>query len=188
MSLTYHHCINLDRVVYDAIHPHPDYSEHNYLRQYRWLEKQAGFYPLFVGVGTSDSDIYITGYSNNWEEEDPDSEGGLDDDPFNGVLFSFSQVEKILFSDYMDWNSVLNTSDVDRMSESLKTRVLRPAWSHDDWLNRARVRPGCVQGVVPSLDLRRADRIWVKDEATRLILERMGFTKILIHQLLYPHH
>ena len=61
----YHHCRPLESIVYGDVKANPEHVVPEHIQPYNWLEKEVGFYPLFLAVGETIEDIYMTGYANN---------------------------------------------------------------------------------------------------------------------------
>jgi len=76
--LQYHHCRSLDSAVYGRVEASPEHADQDFKDAYSWLEKEVGFYPLFLAVGTTDEDIRMTGYQNQWRKILSDGLNGKD--------------------------------------------------------------------------------------------------------------
>ena len=50
------HCLPVSSVSYGVLTPDPSFSDEDFRPAYRWAEAEVGFYPLFLGLGPSDSD------------------------------------------------------------------------------------------------------------------------------------
>jgi len=64
--LIYHHCRPLDSVVYGRAEASSEHADEYFKYAYSWLEKEVRFFPIFLSVGTTDEDIRMTGYQNQW--------------------------------------------------------------------------------------------------------------------------
>lgn len=186
--LLYHHCMDLENVVYGEIKANPKYSDPDFKRAYGWLEKEVGFYPMFLAVGTKRYDILITGYDTQWKKITLSSyrDGKVintlrkkGEFP-NWVLFSFDNMEGI-FTDYEYWHCVLGGDNTANKNE--RKWILKPSWGKARWLRKARKDPGSVQLVTDKLDLRNAKRVWVRNENTKNNLEDMGFSKVNVRRI-----
>ena len=158
-----------------------------------WLEKQVGFYPLFMAVGTTDDDIGMTGYSRQWAKiigsrynhEKKRSTNLLrkkNEFP-NDVLFSFNSVEGI-FVDYEYWFYALNSGYNDyKVSPKYIKWIFKRSWTKADWLRKTRKNPCSVMFAASQLDLRLADRLWVRNNKTKENLEYMGFSNVQVKRI-----
>ena len=192
--LQYHHCMSLERVIFGEVKPNPEQADSDFKGAYSWLEKQVGFYPLFLAVGQSEEDVRMTGYQNQWRKLLVISKKGneyVQKGQFpNDVLFSFMDVDGV-FMDYDYWHLVLNASHKDyQMTDYEKRLVLKPSWPKSKWLRKARKNSHSVQLVVPSLFLPRAKRIWVRNQKTRKLVETIGFENVEVRRVLLeePDH
>ena len=141
-----------------------------------WLQERTGFYPLFVAVG--DEGIFQAGYNANWRrvtsiKYDGDkritTQRRAGQFP-NVVLFSFEDVPDPVFVDYQYWFIVLGRSNGKRdVSAYDQKLIFKPKRTRQRWLRTS--RSGDVMAVVPSLDLRTACRVWVRNEDSRKLLE-----------------
>ncbi len=61
VMLTYHHCRSLKSIVHGEVRASPEHAD-EFKDSYAWLEKQVGFYPIFLAVGTTEEDIRMAGY------------------------------------------------------------------------------------------------------------------------------
>lgn len=190
--LQYHHCIDLEKVVFGEIKGNPKYSNFNsdvefFKESYLWLEKEVRFYPLFLAVGTTEEDIRMTGYQNQWakllvESKDRNEYRKKGEFP-NYVLFSFQNIEGI-FMDYDGWHLVLNASYKNyQMTNYEKRLIFKRSWSKSKWLRKTR-KQHSVQLVTSKLYLPFADRIWVRNKKTKTILENMGFRNVEVKRIL----
>lgn len=189
--LLYHHSRLLESVRYGEIAANPAYSDPDFKDAYRWLEKEIGFYPLFLAVGINEDDLRMTGYQNNWrrfigtEIEDGKlvrkyRRGG---EFSNEVLFSFEHVDGI-FMDYDYWHIALNAAgDRDTITDYEKRLIFKPSWRKTRWLNKAKYDPHSVQLAAPRLHLPAASLIRVRNKSTQLMLEMRGFQNIEVRRI-----
>ncbi len=171
---------------------------------YRWLEERLGFWPIFLAVGPEDA-IGMTGYQHNWRRVVRSSrEGRILRKPGESpdvVLFVWkTPLPGIVYSDYGDWHWILNSVEFDRENPHIarltaipprvEKMVFHPSWPPSRWL-RASMDPNgdAVQGLVPALDLRTADEVWCRREASRRALIRMGFRpeRVLVQRVTVHH-
>ena len=183
----YHHAIGLDHLgrIDGVLVPDPALSDPDFLPAYRWAEREVGFFPLFLSVGTTADDMRMTGYQNNWQP--PDRLGTHDPDPADRrlVLFSFDSVAGV-FSDYSAWHIVLNSSHCDyRVGRRYTSWILRRSWPTSRWLREARRCPHSVQLLAPRLDLREAVRVWTPDDESRRQVERLGYAGVRVKRVAY---
>ena len=192
--LLYHHCRSLDSVVYGEVEANPKYSDEHFKNAYSWLEKEVGFYPLFLAVGITKKDIQMTGYENQWNRVIGSKIVGRRKDGAyiqrnilrkkgrapNDVLFSFENVSKnSVFMDYLDWYLVLNSSHKNyQITDYEKRLIFKPSWNKAKWLRKAMIKPYSVQLVTPSLNLSNAKRIWVRNKQTKEELISKGFKNV----------
>lgn len=163
----YHYCMPMAKVRYGVLVPDPAYSDPDLLPAYQWLEKEVGFFPLFLAVGSSIESIRMTGYPNQKDN----------------VLFSFNNVEGI-FMDYGYWHIVLNAGYRNyQISKREKSWIFKYSWSQSRWLKKAEKEPHSVQLVARELDLRRAKRIWVFSQFFREELEKLGFQNVRVRKM-----
>lgn len=186
--LLYHHCRDLRSVVYGEVKPNPKYSDPFYRDACLWLEKEVGFYPLFLAVGVTDEDLRMTGYQNQWRKILSESPKGKEyrkkgDFP-NDVLFSFEKVDGI-FMDYDHWHLVLNAGYKQyNMNEYERRLVFKPSWPASQWIRKAKKNQHTVQLVTRQLYLPDAQRILVRNEKTKKTLRLMDFENIEAKRLL----
>lgn len=205
-DLVYHHCTPYNQVKNEPIYGDPAFTSldddcpswrESSVYAFRWLEERVGFYPLFLAVGATEDDIRMTGYQNQWRRVASYSKAGNEyvkpGEFKNNVLFSFRHVNGV-FTDYMIWNiiygsliNVLNFKDDPEFQKELMEEANRPflsklmfkkSYSRADWLRFARKNPHHVQLLAPRLDLRAADRVWVRNEWTAEVLRRRGFKNV----------
>lgn len=208
----FHHCTDLKNLRYDVIYPAEEYTiraspvspkdlefDQFYLRSFKWWQKRAGFYPLFLAVGDTLEDIRMTGYDNQWRRI-ISSRGKRVKGRFktintlrkagtypNYVLLSFDDVDGI-YTDYDAWHIVLNEAGMDKgnkwdMKPHEFRQLTKPSYNKADWLRKARKEPHHVQLVTPYLDCRRAVRVWVRNLKTKRIVEAMGFRNVHVKRL-----
>lgn len=154
----------------------------------KWLEKQIGFAPIFMAVGNTEEDVYMTGYQNQWGKiltQSKDETTYLQRGQFpNRVLFSFKDISDGVFIDYMNWFIVLNSGYRDYQIKDHETRsIFRKSWSRSDWLRYTGRNPHSVMLVVPQLDLTKADHVSVRNKMTKLTLENLGFSNVDVVKL-----
>jgi hypothetical protein len=203
-KLLFHHCTNLSTLRYDTIVPSEQHTSKKEeingwddedlagwdVRANNWLKNEVGFYPLFMAVGSTLDDLYATGYSDNWrvtlsswfdKKKNKQCYTSRKKGEFpNQVLFSFKNIDCVFMD--CDWWIVTgyNNSFDDRFetTEQDKRRIFKYSWSRSKWLRRAANAPESVICVVPKLDLRQADRIWVRNQKTKKIMEKKGFENV----------
>ncbi len=201
--LLYHHCLPFKAVKFGKIRSAPKHTKAKYgdledpidfqivdidIRANLWLKKRVGFYPLFFSVGTGDDDdeLRATGYADQWRRlisQDKNgntyrSRGGFP----NEVLFSFAEIENAVYLDAGYWPMVFNTIDQEIVEYWVKI-IFKKSWTKSKWLRKSRQSPCSVQIVAPEMDLRKAERIWVRNRHTQNALKRMGFKNIEVKRL-----
>ena len=186
-TLKYHHCRSLDSVIFGEINANPEYFWESHKSAYLWLEKELGFYPIFLSVGTTDEDIRMTGYQKQFQKIISRSNKGNTyrkkaEFP-NYVLFSFEEIDGV-FTDYNAWNMILISGNKDgNITQYEKRLILKPSWNKSKWLNHAKKHPYHVQLVTDKLDLTLAKRIFVRNKITKNLLEDMGFNQVSVKRL-----
>ncbi len=193
--LYYHHCRSLDSVVFGEINPNPKYFDPDLKNAYLWLRKEVGFYPLFLSVGTSEEDLYMTGYANQWARIIGNKIVGRRIDGTyihknilrkrgefpNDVLFSFEEVNGV-FMDYMYWHFVFNIGLKNYHISNYKKRLIfKPSWSKSRWLRKAKDEPDSVQLITSKLNLPNAKRISVRNNQTKKLLENIEIRRMLVN-------
>lgn len=187
----FHHCRSLANSRFGTVAPIPEYSDPDFLPAYRWLQQQIGFFPLFVAVGKNESDIWNTGYQNQWRvylgydlEKKCHVYRRRGKFP-NKVLFSFEQLDG-MYLDNQWWDAVLNECRYpgDRVSLLVRRCLLKTSWSVKRWQKKALNEPGTVEMVVPKLDLSQASRVWVRNQPTKRKLEALGWHHVEVKRLL----
>lgn len=205
-----YHAMPLAQVKRGLLIPDPSYSDEEYLPAYRWLERETGFFPLFLAVGTVQEAVYVTGYSNQWrvyiggEPTDGGSWRKLyrkaGEFP-NYVLFalplsalagnsegnsertakdSFSGV----FTDYQWWNIVLtDCMNGTAVGQKLRRTLFKKSWARSKWLSTAAKDGHLVQVVAPQIDLDRAAFVWARNQETAKTLRQMGFANVQVKRL-----
>jgi len=158
-----------------------------------WLERQVGFYPLFLAVGHVKDDIAMTGYVYQWgtvkcwkADETIFKKAGEFD---NRVLFSYKDPpgNRLVYADYDNWFLVLNSSHCDfQISDRHRRMILKPSWKPSDWLRKARKDRSSVMAVCDCLDLRKADRVWARNKPTQKALLKMGFQNVQVKRYKTP--
>lgn len=188
--LQYHHSRSLESVVFGEIKANPEHSDPELRNAYSWLEKQVGFYPLFLSVGPTEEDIRMTNYQDNWRVKIFEDEYRKAGEFPNNVLFSFEDVDGV-FVDYQWWNLVISSGHVDyQMTDDEKSLIFKPSWRKSDWLREAtkerdpEKESHWVDLVTPTLYLPDAKRIWVRNNQTKKQLETMGFENTEVRRLL----
>jgi len=179
----------LESVVYGEIKAGRQYSDKDFQHAYDWLEKEVGFYPLFLAVGNTIDDIRMTRYDSQWGKIIYTvSKGNRSRNILrkagefpNYVLFSYENVDGV-FTDFDAWHIVLG-GNPEKVTEYQKKLIFKYSYKKSDWLRKARREPGYVQLVTPSLNLPDSDRIWVRNKKTKQYLEEMGLENIEVKSI-----
>ncbi|MCK4614484.1 MAG: hypothetical protein KAU14_06750 [Thermoplasmata archaeon] len=181
--LQYHHCRSLESIIFGEVKSPPAYSGPDFKDAYLWLKKEVGFYPTFLAVGTTEEDIRMTGYQDNWRVKISDKKCRKRGEFPNMVLFSFEDVDGI-FTDYDYWHLVLNASYKDyQMTDYEKRLIFKPSWQKSKWLRKANKNPHSVQLITKTLYLPGAERIWVRNRQTKKLLEFRGFRNVEVKRI-----
>jgi|SRR6185437_12162652 len=164
----------------------PNLSGESLKPWYRWLERQIGFYPLFLAFGTPLA-IENTFYSHDSYEcipKERQSRNVL-------AIFNLHAVRNCVFTDYDVWAH----SDADAF-EAIETgeepdadwqrALFKPLWSRMQWFQKARRDPTSVQLLARRLDLRRAHEIWTQDEETLYEVQSRGLMNAKVRHLENP--
>ena len=186
-SPLYHHCMPFSQIRFGSITANPDYSYSDFLPAYEWLEQEIGFFPHFLSVGNSETVIRRTGYADNWRVFD---HGEFTDNGYqkfyhkkgefpNLVLLSFDYVEGV-FIDDLSWNIAINACmNKKTVSKQEMKMILKPSWNKRRWVRAAENGSHWVDLLTPRLSLDRASRVYVRNQATKKKMERIGFRNIL---------
>lgn len=179
-ELQFFHRRSLEHAVYDVVTQQPG-TEHeedeHFEAAYRWLEKEIGFYGIFLAAG--EKSLPITGYDYQFKRpRDPVEK-------VNSVLFGYRELPEVRFTDYDTWHIVLNSVvgyneqppnlRVEHVSEYHRRLVFKPSWRQSDWFRAARNNRVYAQAHAPELDLRQADEIWCRNIPTKKELVSRGF-------------
>lgn len=190
--LLYHHARPLEFVEYGVVKQKMGIDS-DFELAYKWLEDEVGFPPLFLAVGKQEVDIRMTGYQGQFSRL---LEIGKDykkyrkkDELVNQVLFSFSDVENGVFTEYHDWHIALNAiPNGDKVGKWANKLIFRKTWDKEKWLEYADKKPHSVQIVVPELDLRKANSVWVRNKLTQKKLQLLGFKHVEVKRIPAENH
>jgi len=191
-----YHSMPLEQVVHGTIVADRRYSDPEWLEAYQWLEKEVGFFPIFLSIGDRDSDaVYMTGYQNQWRVY---IGGDFDADKKyrkiyrkagefpNQVLFAIplESVPVRSFNDYQWWNIVLTDVLCQReIGPGLRRLLFKKSWNEARWLRQARRDSHLVQMLAPQLDLGAGEYIWVRNKSTQEALQKQGFHNVQVHRI-----
>ncbi len=188
-GLYYHHARPLIHCSYSTVQQEFDGDDY-FEGAYKWLEQELGFYPLFLAVGSTEDDIRMTGYQNQWRRllagTDKDTKNQQSRNVENMVLFSYKDLPSpnAVFTDYQYWHIVLNSQHNGyQVTKREKSWIFKSSWSKSDWLRQAKRNPHSVQLVVPSLNITIADQISVRNKVTKRHLEEIGFGNVEVRKL-----
>lgn len=193
--LYYHHSRSLESVIFGEVKASPRHFDYYLKDSYLWLKKEIGFYPIFLSVGLTDEGLFMTGYQNQWRKIIGTKNIGRKKDGKyiqknilrkkgefpNEVLFSFEEVEGI-FMDYMGWHLALG-SYRDKITDYERSIIFKSSWGKSKWLKKAKKDPDSVQLVTLKLALPDAKRIYVRNNNTKSLLEKIGFNNILVKRM-----
>ena len=180
-----------EAACFGVLQPDRRLSDPDFLPAYEWLEKEIGYYPLFFAVGETESAITMTGYEDNWRVWT----GGEHIDGIyrkiyrhkgefpNLALFSFAQIDGI-FMDFQSWHIALNACmNGGSVTSTERRMIFKPSWTRSRWIHAARKGTHHVQLVAPGIPLHLAERGYVRNAGTRLMLEMRGFTRIEVKRV-----
>ncbi len=185
--LLYHHARPLEFVEFGIVRQKMGIDS-DFEPVYKWLEEEVGFTPLFLAVGKQEENIRMTGYQGQFArllERGKDyrryrKKGEID----NQVLFSFSDVQNGVFTEFHDWHIALNAiPNGDKVGKWANKLIFRKTWDKEEWLDYADKKPHSVQVVVPELDLRTADSVWVRNKETQKKLQLLGFKHVEVKRI-----
>ncbi len=168
----FYHVIDLSAVSRSILRPQVQFSDREWVPAYQWLEKEIGFYPLFLAAGDLDA-AYVTGYQNQWRVH---IGGTMADGKYqpkmrkagefpNLVLLAFPQSAlQGCFTDYPWWNIVLTDVLCQRaIGPGLYRYLFKKSWSRSKWLRSANRDGHAAQLLVPELDLSKAAFLWARN-------------------------
>ncbi len=157
----------------------------------RWLQGQVGFYPLFLMVGKDDDDLLPTAYQEQfrialgygWENGRRKTYERRKPGEFpNFVLLSFNDLPSPVFLDEEAWFCVLNSSHCDyQIGPQIRKQLLKRSWDRRRWTRWATRHP--VYAVVPELNPKEADRVWVRNLTTKDRLLKEGYRNVEVHRM-----
>ncbi len=185
------HGRDLDEVAYDIVLPNKEHPHNpDQIPKYKWLEKEIGFWPLWLAVGSRKA-AYFTRYHYNWTSGYGWNEKGhLDWKPWkngeapNRVMFIFEpdtiDGAFIDYSAWLDLGAKLIRSEPSPVEDRLRNRLLLSGMTREEKLRYSYEHPLDLNYVTPGLDLRKAIVVWCRDEETKLKLEKMGFTNVQV--------
>ena len=176
-GLYFHHTRSLKHCTNGLVSPFT--PDDLYEAENRWLERELGFYPIFLAVGDTEMDIRMTGYENQWVRKIGTKTYRQKGDPQNDVMFSYYDLPHGVFLDYQDWFLVLNGSHINyQLTESERRSLFKRSFTKADWFRKAKIQPHSVMYVTPNLDLTKADHISVRNCRTKRYMEQSGFTNV----------
>lgn len=179
------------QVQYGTITANPVYSDSDFLPAYEWLEQEIGFFPHFLSVGNSETEIHRTGYADNWRVFDHGEFTGNGYQKYyhkkgefpNLVLLSFDNEDGV-FMDYMSWHIAINACmKKKQVSKQERKMILKPSWDKRRWIRAAEKGSHVVDLLTPELSPGRASRIYVRNQVTKKKMELMGFRNIEVRRL-----
>ena len=192
----FYHVIDLSAVSRSVLRPQVEFSDSEWVPAYQWLEKETGFYPLFLAVG-DESATYVTGYQNQWRVN---LGGTMVDGNYvstrrkagefpSFVLFAFRQSDlQGCFTDYQWWNIVLTDVLCERpIGPALYRYLFKKSWPRSKWLRTANADGHMVQLLVPELDLSKAAFVWARNQKSAKALRAMGFDNVSVKRLKLEH-
>lgn len=185
-KISYWHCMSVHLLQNPVLVPDPKYSDKDYLPGYKWLEKQIGFFPLFMAAGTEDSAPYNAGYNNQWRVKLSSTEYRAKGDIQNFVMFRFDETpETCCFLDSGWWSVGILTPHLNNEEprQSEVRSVLKRSWSRARWLREIAKDKIGIELVVPQLDLRKANEVWVRNKHTRAQVEKLGFKNVQVRRI-----
>lgn len=178
-DVRYFHCRPLEYSPYDVVYQHPetDPDMRDFELAYQWLEKQIGYYGIFMAAG--EQSLPITCYDWQFRRAVPSERHR------NDIMVGYKELPEVRFSDYDNWHLVLNAvigaytrpeeMRMGEVSDYVRRLVLKPSWRQSDWFRAVRQGRVYAQAHVPALDLRQADVIWCRNTPAKKELIRRGF-------------
>lgn len=174
-GLRFHHSRALQHCRFGTVEQDPSTDAELDEKVYSWVEKVVNFYPIFMAIGETEVDLRMTSYQYQWNRRYPLEYR-------NQVLFSYTDIKGGIYTDYNCWQSVYNLLNDYPVSEYEKKLIFKSSWRRSDWLRKSKRDPCSVQLLVSSLNLGAADLISVRNQATRRILEKMGFQNVEVRR------
>jgi hypothetical protein len=106
--LTYHHSRPIDTIIYDNVSQAKpkEITPQNEkdIEAFGWIEKQVGFYPLFMAVGRTETDLKMTGYHRQFKRK-PDPYRTDESQP--RAVFSYRKPPPNgVYTDYPNWEDM----------------------------------------------------------------------------------
>jgi len=86
--------------------------------------------------------------------------------------------------DFQSWHIALNTCmNGKEVSETEGRMIFKPPWTKTLWLRASRKGTHSVQLVASCVPLRQAERVYVRNTATRLMFEERGSSKVEVKRV-----
>lgn len=202
-----YHAMPFAQVKRGLLIPDPVYSDQDYLPAYRWLEKETGFFPLFLAIGTVEEAVYPTGYGEQWRVfigNEPGEDGnwnkvyrkagefpnyvlfGL---PLSALAGNSAKSFSGIFTDYQWWNIILSDCTTGTaIGQQLRRFLFKKSWARSKWLSTAAKDGKLVQVVAPQIDLDQAAFVWARNQETAKALRLMGFANVQVKRLLVERY
>ena len=175
-GLRFHHTRAIEYCANSLVFPYT--PDNLYEAENKWLEREVGFYPIFLAVGDTEMDIRMTGYENQFARKIGTEKYRQKGDLPNDVMFSYKDLSQGVFLDYQAWFLVLNGSHRNyQLTETERRSLFKKSFSKANWLRYAKEKTHSVMYVAPSLDLNKANHISVRNAQTKHQLEKLGFRK-----------
>jgi hypothetical protein len=176
------------------------FADQDFLPAYRWLKDVIGFFPIFFSVGKNLHDLYMTGYNTQfctYECWGFGNKGPRRRNQPNLVLFSFKNVTGV-FTDFDVWEYFLKKSidepkflklmrEHSEAKKYILNKLFKKNWTKKRWIEEAIECPYEVQLLSKTIDVRRADRVLCRNQATKEYLEEHGYKNIHILRIPSSH-
>lgn len=194
-KLLFHHCTDLEALLKgEILTGDPQRAGQGYENSYKVWSDTFGFHPIFLAMGCGKETVEITGYPNQFSRviacgySQEKKRRVLTLRPKgecpNRVLLSFEHVGGLAHK-FTTWEDVLfwsfNSGKCPvRYLRRLKSQTQRPL---ESWMRSARKRDGYVQLCTPSLNPRSAARVWVRNQKTKKLLEKLGYQNVEVQRM-----
>jgi hypothetical protein len=182
------HSSYFSSVSFGEMRADPSFSDDVWHDEFRWLEKQIGFYPLFMAFGNNYA-IENTFYKG------PESRGVHWRKHTVLSIFELDALADVVFTDYDVWTHSCSedmprfsaaTARLTKRQRKWVDALFKPSWTREQWLQKASEDCTSVQLLVPSLDFRRASEIWTRGSRLQARLHASGLPNVRVRKVDAP--
>jgi hypothetical protein len=185
------HSLPFSSARFGEITADPSFTSEYWLGDFRWLEKQIGFYPLFLAFGNNyavENTFYHGAEPRCWHWSR------------HRILsiFEFDVLENAVFTDFDEWvNGRWEPEDGETdLSPEMEMETaaqrewyeefFKPSWTREQWFEKAADDCTSVQILVPRLDFRKASQFWTRGPGLCRRLHSMGFSNARVRKIENP--